>query len=93
MASWRSGRAGKLIEVGCCCIIDTTKVQSNCNLSHFVVCLTSQWVALLREVGRCDGIEQKCPLYTGCLKAMDKFEGVKKIQNKMTEGRTAHGLK
>jgi glutathione S-transferase len=48
---------------------------------------------LLREVGRFDGIEQKYPLYTGWLKAMDKFEGVKKIQHEMTEGRKAHGLK
>jgi glutathione S-transferase len=48
---------------------------------------------LLREVGRFDGIEQKYPLYTAWLKAMDQFEGVKKIQDKMAEGRKAHGLK
>jgi glutathione S-transferase len=48
---------------------------------------------LLREVGRFDGIEQKYPLYTAWLKAMDNFDSVKKIQDKMAEGRKAHGLK
>lgn len=47
---------------------------------------------LLAELGKSQGLEEKYPRYTAWMRGLEKRDDVRRIKDRMVQGRAEHGL-